>query len=125
MKELRTILLAAVGVWVCSTAGCGPPAADLYARFQHEDPSVRNQAIALAGRTKDPKAVPYLVDRLTDTQEDVRFFAVFALRRTTGKTMGYRYYDPPDKRAAAVRRWREWVAEGGKEAASTQEAKDQ
>lgn len=125
MKELRTILLAAVGVWLCSTAGCGPPAQDLYARLQHEDPSVRNQAIAHAGRTKDPKAVPYLVDRLTDTQEDVRFFAVLALRRTTGKTMGYRYYDPPDKRRAAVRRWREWVAGGRTEAASTQEAKGQ
>ena len=125
MKELRTILLAAVGVWVCSTAGCGPPPADLYARLQHEDPSVRNRAIAIAGRTRDQGAVPYLVDRLTDSQKDVRFFAILSLKRITGETMDYRYYDPPEKRKEAVRRWREWVAGRQMEGASTQEAKSQ
>ena len=125
MKGLRTILLTTVCVWPWAVGGCAPTGKDLYLKFQHEDPSVRNRAIAIAGRTRDQGAVPYLVDRLTDSQKDVRFFAILSLKRITGETMDYRYYDPPEKRKEAVRRWREWVAGRQMEGASTQEAKSQ
>ncbi len=56
--------------------------------------------------------VPYLVDRLSDTEEDVRFYAFLALRRITGETMGYEYFSPPQKRAEAIQRWRAWLSAG-------------
>jgi hypothetical protein len=49
------------------------------------------------------------VDRLSDTESDVRLFAILALQDITGKTMGYRHYDPPDRRIEAIQRWREWL----------------
>lgn len=125
MKHLRTIFLAGGGLWVCFLSGCTSPPEDLYAQLQHEDPSVRNQGIALAGRTKDRRAVPYLVDRLTDSQEDVRFFAILALERITGQTMGYRYYEPPPKRLEAVRCWRKWLGEEYESATTAQAAEEE
>ncbi len=85
---------------------------DLYARLQHEDPTIRAEAIRAAARAGDAEAVPYLVDRLTDTEAEVRLFALTALRKITGRTMGYRYYDAPAKRMEAVRRWRRWLEAG-------------
>jgi len=114
-----------LGLAIAALGGCnGPAEADRYAGFQNEDPAVRNQAIHQAGQAKDRQALPFLVDRLTDSQEDVRLFAFIALRRITGKTMGWRHYEPPQKRAEAVARWRVWLASGRKDATTTsQEAK--
>jgi len=95
-------------VWTC-TCGCDGGRGSLYQKFQHEDPSVRISAIVQAERLGDAKAFPYLVDRLTDSEADVRFFAIVALKRITGRGMGYRYYDSPAKRAEAVMRWRNWL----------------
>lgn len=99
-------------VGLCLLGGCYPTGTDLYMQLQDEDPSVRNQAIVRAGQLKDQKAIPFLVDRLTDSQEDCRLFAILALDRITGRTMGYNYYEPADKRAEAVRRWRQWMETG-------------
>ena len=118
VKSLGAILVAMLGLSVLS--GCGPAAGDLYLRLQNEDPSVRIEAIRQAGELKDPAAVPYLIDRLTDSERDVSFWAILALERTTGKTMGWKYYEPPAKRAEAVRAWRRWPSRGRKDA-TTQE----
>lgn len=107
MKLLQAILPVAVGLWVFSVGGCGNSDENIYAHLQHEDPSVRIEAIHRAGQVRNTGAVPFLVDRLTDSQVDVRFFTIIALEKITGKTMGYRYYDPPGKRIEAVQRWRE------------------
>ena len=88
------------------------PVGSLYHRLQHEDPSVRMAAVLEAGRWKRIKAVPYLVDRLTDSEAEVRFAAIQALQKITGQTMGYRYYEPSTKRDEAARRWRKWLGEG-------------
>jgi HEAT repeat protein len=82
---------------------------ELYRRFQSEDPALRMHAVLQAGRENDTKAVPYLVDRLTDSEAEVRFAAILALRRITGTARGYRYYEPPTKRDEAVQRWRSWL----------------
>jgi len=95
--------------------GCDVPESmnlTLYERLQDENPSVRIKAILEAGDRKDPKAVPFLVDRLSDNARDVRMFAILALAKTTGTRMDYRYYDPPARRAEAVKRWRKWLAAG-------------
>ena len=106
---MRTLVTVILLLMVCMSAGCDMSGANLYTALQHEDPSVRIQAVHTAGKTKDPKAVPYLIDRLTDSESDVRFYAIQALKRSTGETMGYEYYEPAAKRAEAVRRWREWL----------------
>jgi len=97
---------------VAATAsGCRPSAQDLAAEFQNEDPAKRVDAIVIVGRTRDRAALPFLVDRLTDSEQDVRFFAILSLKRITGTDMGWRYYDPPEQRAEAVARWRKWLAD--------------
>lgn len=104
---------------LCLLGGCYPTGADLYTQLQDEDPSIRNQAIVRAGQLKDQKAIPFLVDRLTDSQEDCRLFAILSLERITGRTRGYKYYEPADKRAEAVRRWRQWLETGRSDKTAT------
>jgi len=92
------------------TIGKDDARAGLYRRFQSEDPSVRMAAVLQVGRQKDRKSAPYLVDRLTDAEAEVRFAAIFALQRITGTTRGYRYYESSARRGEAVQRWRAWLA---------------
>ena len=106
-------LCAAVGL-----TGCEPIQADAYRDFEDDDPAARLAAITKAGRTRDEQAIPYLVERLTDSEPEVCFFAIIALRRITGRTLGYRYYQPRPLRTEAVLKWRQWVKEHGE--ASTQ-----
>ena len=103
-----------VGAWLL--CGCTPRGQELYVQFQHEDPAVRLQAVRRAGQLKDPKSIPYFIDRLTDSEREIRMFAIVALEKITGQTMGYRHYGPRAERAEAVRRWRQWLErrqEGG------------
>ncbi len=120
MRTLGTVIGL---LMLCISAGCSLTGADLYAALQDEDPSVRIQAVHTAGKTQDPKAVPYLVDRLTDSESDVRFYAIGALKRSTGETMGYNYYEPAAKRAEAVQRWRQWLEAGRPEPSETETTK--
>ncbi len=90
--------------------GCRRDNTDIYRALQCEDPDKRIAAIEVAAETSDKKALPYLVDRLTDSEAEVRFFAVMALRDITGKSMGYNYYQDVSSRAEAVERWRAWVS---------------
>jgi len=100
--------------------GCAASNSALYRRLQSEDPDQRIRAAVRAAKSDDEKAVPYLVDRLEDSEEEVRFAAYMALKQITGKTMGWRYYEPPERRAEAVRRWRQWLTETrGKEPAES------
>lgn len=118
MKIWLAILM---GLWLFLAIGCTSAREQLYANFQNEDPSVRMQAISQAGKLKDSGSLPYLVDRLTDSERDVRFLAILALERITGETMGYRYYKPSQERAKAVQRWRQWLARQGGQASTDQE----
>lgn len=112
------LLSCCVLIW--QAAACTPSGANPYEQFQHEDPAVRLGAVRRAGAAGDTSCAGYLVDRLTDTEPDVRFFAILALDRIAGQRLGYRYYDPPEKREQAVRRWREWLAR--RQAPATQPA---
>lgn len=94
-------------------AGCGGPPAwkklSVYEQLQHDDPAARLWGVVQVGRARDPKGLPYLVDRLTDSESEVRMFAIVSLRKITGQTLGYRYRDLPTVRAKSVARWREWL----------------
>jgi len=84
------------------------------AAIQSADPNERILAIRAAGKAKDKQAVPLLVDRLEDEDEAVRFFAILALDRITGRheRFGYDYAKPARERAKAVEQWRRYVRDG-------------
>ena len=94
----------------------------LYRDFQAEDPAVRMEAVKTAARLQDRQSLPYLVDRLTDSEAEVRFAAIMALKEMTGEDRGYRYYEPAAQRAEAVGRWRQWLASRPADGPATQPA---
>ena len=107
-------LRSALFLCLCAAAGltgCEPIQSDSYRDFADDDPAARLAAITKAGQTKDRQAIPYLVDRLEDSEPDVRFFAIIALRKITDETFGYQYYKPRHLRAEAVLKWRRWLKE--------------
>jgi len=127
VKSVRMVHVLCLCLSAPAMPGCGWnlfARRDICADLQHEDPSVRLAAIHRAGREKVPEAVPYLVDRLTDSEEEVRFFAIIALKRITGMDHGYRYSDSGARREQSVERWRQWLTRGRRKAASTRPAKE-
>jgi HEAT repeat protein len=106
----------------CAQRSSAPASAN---GFQHEDPQVRINAVVAAGEARDRAAVPLIVDRLTDSESDVRFFAIMSLQKITGQTMGYRHFDPPQLRDQAVQRWRQYLLDGSAGGGSTQPAATQ
>ncbi|MDY6914443.1 MAG: HEAT repeat domain-containing protein [Planctomycetota bacterium] len=109
MRFSYVTILGCVLIVGCLASGCRLASSGLYRRLQDEDPTIRAQAAIEAGKWQDSKAVPYLVDRLTDSEAAVRFFAIISLEKITGQTMEYRYYAPDSERIAAVARWRQWL----------------
>jgi HEAT repeat protein len=101
------VLSAAGAVLLSSCAGAGPTR---YQRLQDEDAKVRLAAVVEAGQAKDRKALSLLVERLSDSEKDVRLYAIVALEHITGQTLDYRFYDSPEAREQAVERWREYLA---------------
>jgi hypothetical protein len=122
---MRRFVAILVAVLVLSVWGCQPPAGSIAAGLQNKDPSVRIDAIVEAARTRDQRALPLLVERLSDSEEDVRFFAGIALERVTGQNMGWKFYDPPAQREQAVERWRAWLAQRARSSAATRPATTQ
>ena len=106
VRALRLVALTGL----LGVAGCrlGADARGL----QSADPRQRARAVVAAGERRDAGPVPLLVDRLEDEDPAVRFYAIQALRKITGKDLGYAYYAPADERALAVRRWRAAVRNG-------------
>ena len=125
MRAPQAIAIVSVGMLLLPAGGCDlPRRMELSERFQHEDPSVRIEAALEVGRTGNRKAVPYLVDRLTDSEPEVRFVAYLALRKITGETLGYRYYAPAAERDKAVARWRDWLKARNGQGPATRPAKE-
>ena len=73
------------------------------------DLAVRVMAIKRAGENKVSSAVPQLVELLQHEDRSVRFYAIGSLKRITGTDNGFDYKANPTNRAAAVRRWREYI----------------
>lgn len=103
----------ALWCWTAVLAGCGNSfkrdvgLADLDSR----NPAVRIMAVKWAGDNKVSAAVPRLVDFLEDEDPSVRFYAIEGLQRITGTDEGYDYKAGVQQRAAAVKRWREFVGQ--------------
>jgi len=104
---------ACLSSWVLITlmlAGCGPFDRKFgLSDLESPDTRVRIMAIKWAGDNKISPAVPELVDFLQNEDKSVCFYAIEALRRITGTDHGYDYKAAPHIRAAAVKRWREFL----------------
>lgn len=74
---------------------------------------MRIAAIHDAAQSGDRELLPLLVERLSDANDEARLFAFIALRKRTGKTFGYRYYDSREDRQEAIERWREYLRKNG------------
>jgi hypothetical protein len=107
MVRLR-MMPAIVVIVLLGLPGCSP-APSFKVQMQSEDPNIRAPACKKAGSSGDMSVAPLLVDRLEDNDKAVRFCAYQALRELTGQNFEYRDTDPPDLRAAAVKRWRDYV----------------
>ena len=101
-KSLARVVIAAVAVMFAAAAAIlllatGQPT--LQQRMQDEDPQVRVKAVVEAGQSHDKKMLGLMVERLNDSEDEVRFFTIMALQRMTGQTMDYRFYDRPEAEA--------------------------
>ncbi len=77
--------------------------------LQSNNPAVQVLAIKWAGDNKVQKAVPLLVDLLESQDASVRFYAILALKKITGKTLGYNYAEDASSRAKGVENWRKFL----------------
>ena len=113
-RKFSRLLFLPIAMVILVFVGC-QSAGDEYGDtgLESSNPTVRIMAIKRAGDGKDSAAVPQLVDCLQNEDESVRFYAVQALRRITGTDRGYDYKDPPQKRAAAVKKWRDFLDADG------------
>jgi hypothetical protein len=68
-------------------------------------------AIKDAADSDDRKAIPRLVQDLSDHDSAIRFAAISALQRITGQDLGYQYFDSEWERRPAVQRWQQWLKE--------------
>jgi hypothetical protein len=64
----------------------------------------------IAADHHDWHAVPPMVKDLESDDPAIRFYAIEGLRRITGQTFGFRYYEDEGQRQPAVDRWKQWLA---------------
>lgn len=76
-----------------------------------DDASFKIPAIKEAAKEKDRSAIPQLIHDLNSTDPAVRFYAIEALRRLTGETFDYRYYQSERDRQPAIEKWKAWSAQ--------------
>jgi HEAT repeat protein len=93
------VLMTLAGVISCDTAAANRRA------LLSESPLERARAVIAVAEAGDRAAVHTVVDMLDDQDPAVRMYAILGLERMCGRDYGYRYYDPPAKRQAAIDRW--------------------
>jgi HEAT repeat protein len=76
-------------------------------------PVVRYEAAAALLELKDARGLPVLVDGLEDRDARLRAKCVEVLAEHTGLRLGFEPAGSLEERAAAVRRWRAWLARRG------------
>ncbi len=77
--------------------------------MQSNEPYTRVASIQQAAAKGDASALPHLVDRLDDEDAAVRFAAILALERLTGRRFGYRYGGTQERRGESIARWRRFL----------------
>ena len=95
---------------MCLLASCqqaNPPVG--LESFSNPDPLIRISVMKWAGENKVDEAIGPLVDSLADEDASIRFFAIQALVRITGKDYGYDYKADAQRRLQAIVRWHEFL----------------
>ena len=95
--QVRSIVLSSLSMW------SGQESHDLMQTIGASDPShsLRSNAIQILAHSRDPRLIPYFIERLAgDESEKVRSAAVKALERISGQTFGSR-----------ADRWQTWWSE--------------
>jgi HEAT repeat protein len=72
------------------------------------DVRAREFALYALGEIRDGRAIPALIDSLSDPSENVRGNGYRALEKTTKKSFAYRYDAPSAERAAGIEKIRQW-----------------
>jgi HEAT repeat protein len=75
---------------------------------------VRRAAAEELGRRETWAAIPGLIERLDDSDVDVRAASAVSLRRLTNNFLGYQADASLGSRRGAADRWRAWWAEEGR-----------
>jgi len=91
--------------------GCSPRQAPAKADLHATDTAGRVPALVDASAQSDADTLAELVRSLNDEDPAVRMFAARSLQERTGQSLGYRYYDPQEKRSASIARWQAWLDE--------------
>jgi len=107
-RASRWVCALLLGACVCGCDSTARQRRQLASRY----PPDRAQAIVRLAEAGDTQAVHTLVELLADDDRAVRMYAILALERLCGENYGYRYYDPPAEREAAIRRWRQALQDG-------------
>ncbi len=91
---------------VLAPGGCQTPA---HYRPDLRSPNLlqRVKAIVRAAEQGDRSAIDTLVALLDDPDAATRMYAIEALEKLCGTTMGYRYWDPEPQRRRAIARWQQ------------------
>jgi len=109
-SDRKSVFLAALlSAALLVAAGCGPGSGPVIG-LTSDDPAGRIPAIKQAGERKDAASVAQLVTLLQSDDPAERFYAIEALRRITGETLGFTYYGSEQERSEAVARWKAFAA---------------
>ena len=97
----------AVSAGCCLGLGCTqePLAPDIYSSESRR----KIPGIVAAGEVAAADYTHDLIRSLEDDDAAVRLFAIRTLHDWVGEDKGYRYFDPPERRAAAVQTWHAWA----------------
>jgi hypothetical protein len=91
---------------------CSPPRDPI--SVKSSDPTLKIPAIKQDVRERNTTDVAQMVKDLDSDDPAVRFYSIEGLRRLTGDTFGYHYYDDDAQRRPAVMRWEEWMKNRGR-----------
>ncbi len=94
-------------ICVLCLAGCG----DDIGLVNVSNPDLRAKVPAIKRDVSEKTLsdAPQLIKDLDDDDPAVRFYAIEGLRRITGQTFDYHYYDDALARRPAIQRWQEWL----------------
>ncbi len=102
LLPLGPACIATAFAWGCS--------AEVSPAYDDPVPEARIGAIRRSAESLDRSQYGNNIESLDDNDPSVRLAAIGALQRMSGETLGYRFNAPSDERAAAIARWKAWLA---------------
>ena len=105
MSYFRSALICLLAAVVSGCGGAGPQAKSI----TDPDPASKIPAIKQKVREKDLTSAQQMVKDLESDDSAVRFYAIEGLRRLTGETFGYHYYESEEQRKPAIDQWKQWL----------------